>query len=143
MEQCNIEKQNVFSGINPTAQSSSLLIPLVAILHSQIEVATSTSMSNWPIYLSYTDATIETTNETLFLIYSRVPTTITMWASCIVYLNLMWHAMSYNPMVGWLGVSCYLTLVKLQCPHIIHIKNLCNAEHRNFYFVKKKKLFWE
>jgi hypothetical protein len=31
MEQCNIEKQNVSSGTNPTAQSSSLLIPLVAI----------------------------------------------------------------------------------------------------------------
>lgn len=46
-------------------------------------------MSNWPIYLSYTDATIETTNEALFWIYRRVPTVITMWASCIVYLHLM------------------------------------------------------
>jgi hypothetical protein len=72
MEQCNIEKQTVSTGINPTAQIASLLIPLVAILHSQIEVANSTSMSNLPFYLSYTDATIETTNETLFLFYIRV-----------------------------------------------------------------------
>jgi hypothetical protein len=90
MEQCNIEKQTVSSGINPTAQNASLLIPLVAILHSQIEVANSTSMSNLRFYLSYTDATIETTNETLFLFYIRVAKcVIDTWVSYMEYLHVM------------------------------------------------------
>lgn len=97
-------------------------------------------MSKLPFYLSYTDATIETTNETLFLIYIRVPTVIATRASYMVYLHVMWRAMPYNAMVGWLWVSCYLTLVKLQCPHIIHMRNLRNAEHRNLSVVKKEIL---